>query len=106
MSVLSPLRSSTFYQGSIIIADGFVGDKDVTLNPAIDPAKVVNLIPLKVNANTSGGPMTFGRCSTGNMGYSYVHIASATTFRFKSVGLQAGSGSQTIDYAFQVVEAR
>jgi hypothetical protein len=106
MSFISLVKSVTFYSGSIAVADGFVGDKDVTLNPAVDPTRVINVIPLRVNAASASGPFTFGRVTTGNMGYAHCYIASATAFRFKTVANGVGAGAQSIDYAFLIVESR
>src|SRR5262245_35630962 len=105
MAFISLTKSVTFYAGSLAIPVGFVGDLDVTLSPAIDPTRLMNVIPLRVNGTTATGPMTFGHCASGNVGYAHAYVFSATVFRFKTVGNASGA-AQTLNYAFLVVEGR
>lgn len=113
MSVLGPLKSLNFYTGSIAVASGFSGTKDVTITAVV--AVKSFLMPAKsVGPQSTGNPILspvgFARFtgaygSANSVEYNYANIPSATVVRFNGVNNQ-DSNAHTLEYAFWVVEYR
>jgi hypothetical protein len=99
----SIIRSIAVYTGSIAVASGFSGDKDVTI-ASIDPTRSI-ILPVGGNVVSSaqGYFKGFGSTGNANLSYVYVQILNATTVRFATVS-NIDVSPQNIVYSFMVVE--
>jgi len=106
MAFIGTTKTLTFYQGSISVAAGFSGDKDVTIASVV-PTKSIPIPAQTVPILSQvAGFLGYGSgVGTSQLQWSYVQIPSATVFRFTGV-TNTDSSSHNISYAFWVVEYR
>lgn len=99
---VSPIKSLTYYQGSITCAPSFSGTKDVTLSPTVNTARTI-VLPMKT-IGSNAGTLIIARTTSVNLSYDYISVPSASAVRFNTVVNADGANPYDIVYAFIVLE--